>query len=136
MHFHYAKSPVKKTKFSPFSLKDFKKALHYCIVHPLIQTIMLISVVINFLLSAFNLGLPYVIIDQLHYSSSLVAILEAAISVGVLSGSLAMSLSKNTKHFLPKMLNELLLIGCCTAAFGSLVFFIKNRLAMTLLGAH
>ena len=135
MHFHYATKPVKKSASSLFSLKDFKKVLRYSSVHPLIQTIMLISIVINFLLSAFNIGLPYVIIDQLHHNSSAVAVLEAAISVGVLGGSLAMSISKNKNPFLSKMLISLLISGGCTVLFGNLIFFIKNRLAVILLGS-
>lgn len=134
MHFHYAEKQSEKSKFSPFSLKDFKRAIHYSTAHPLIRTIMLISVVINFLLSAFNIGMPYVIIDQLHHNSSMIAVLEAGISTGVLGGSLAMSISKNKNHFLFKMLINLLIIGCCTVIFGNLILFIKNRSALISLG--
>lgn len=119
MKFHSI-APLKIAK-NDRQLPGFKASFKYLSHHSVLKVIIFLDVVINFLLSAFNIGLPYVIIKQLHAGSKLVGFLEAGISLGILIGIFLMSFSKDNHHFLSRLLLNLNVVGLSTILFGFLL---------------
>ncbi len=123
-----------KASATPKESRSFKKLAEYLKQRPVLKDLILISAMANFLLTAFNIGMPYLIVSQLKAGNQLVGILESGISVGILAASSALSLIKTPRHFTLKVLSSLLLIGACTAGFGVLAQTFQNLTQLHLIG--
>ncbi|KGH79584.1 MFS transporter, partial [Oenococcus oeni IOEB_0607] len=84
MHFHYGSSLDSSNRET--SLSDFKFGLNYINQRKLIKYIITMSVLINFIFTALNLGIPFVIKTQLHLGNGPVGYLQSGIAVGTLGG--------------------------------------------------
>lgn len=109
MHFHYDNSSV--TTQAKTSFEDFKIGLNYVNRRKLIKFVIIMAVMINFIFTALNLGIPYVIKNQLHLGNSPVGYLQSGIAVGMLGGSILMLLLPDKKWFVQKLLLPLLSFG-------------------------
>lgn len=109
MHFHYSSfsdNPSEKT-----SLEDFKFGLNYINQRKLIKYIITMAVVINFIFTALNLGVPFVVKNQLHLGNGPVGYLQSGLALGTLGGSILMLLLSDKKWFAQKLLLPLLSFG-------------------------
>lgn len=109
MHFHYSNSSNSSNKRTP--LEDFKSGLNYVDQRKLIKYIIIMAVVVNFIFTALNLGIPYVIKNQLHLGNGPVGYLQSGIALGTLVGSILMLFLPDKKWFAQKLLLPLLFFG-------------------------
>ncbi|OIK96820.1 MFS transporter [Oenococcus oeni] len=118
MHFHYGSSLDSSNRET--SLSDFKFGLNYINQRKLIKYIITMSVLINFIFTALNLGIPFVIKTQLHLGNGPVGYLQSGIAVGTLGGSILMLLLPDQKWFTQKLLLPLLSLGVEFILLGSI----------------
>ncbi|MGO2953147.1 MAG: MFS transporter [Lactobacillus sp.] len=133
MHFHYAPAAPKATA-KPGQLTMFKAGLHYIGQRPLIRGIILVAVGLNFLFTAFTVGVPFIIATTLKLGNGPISYLETAMSVGILVGSVLMSTCNHGKHFRTLLLVPLLLDGVLMASLGLVFLLGKTFLVISVLG--
>lgn len=97
MKFHYQDRPAQDIAVKTQSqFTNFKKGLNYIVQQPLIKRLVIIAVVLNFMFSSINMGLPYIINTQLHLGNTLIGILDMFNAIGgLLAGILLNFLSAN-----------------------------------------
>ncbi|AUI80331.1 MFS transporter (plasmid) [Lactiplantibacillus pentosus] len=117
MHFHYNHSSNNSS--GKTSLDDFKSGLSYVNKRKLIKYIITMAVVINFIFTALNMGVPYVIKSQLHLGNGPVGFLQSGMAIGTLAGSFLMLALPEKKWFAQKLLIPLLSFGIEFILLGS-----------------
>ncbi|MCC7666219.1 MFS transporter [Liquorilactobacillus satsumensis] len=129
MHFHYGQPLNKSVEGASF--KNFKVGLQYIKHRKLIKVILIVALVINFIFTALNLGIPYVIKNQLHLGNAPVGYLQSGVAIGTLAGSLLMLLVPEKKWFVPKLILPLLSFGVEFILLG--VIFLNSLNSMQLI---
>lgn len=79
-------------------LQSMKAGLSYLRLQSLIMTIIWISLVINFLFGAFQVGYSFILIEKMKMESTHFGITEGAFAVGMLLMSVYMSVRKEFKY--------------------------------------
>ncbi|MFC5602144.1 MFS transporter [Sporosarcina koreensis] len=79
-------------------LQSMKAGLSYLRLQSLIMTIIWISLVINFLFGAFQVGYSFILIEKMKMESTHFGITEGAFAVGMLLMSIYMSVRKEFKY--------------------------------------
>lgn len=134
MKFHY--EPVAKiaepkpaqSEHSQFT--KFKEGLHYISKRDLIKRTILIGVFMNFAFSATNIGLPYIIKEQLHAGNSPVGTLDTATAIGMLLGSLSINLLPKKKTMYQKIMPGMLFASTAIALMG--ILFVRTNQPLTI----
>ncbi|KZE36989.1 permease [Bhargavaea cecembensis] len=79
-------------------LKSMKAGLAYLKTQPIIMTIIWISLFINFLFGAFQVGYSYILIEKMKMASEHFGLTEGAFAVGMLLMSVYLSVRKEVKY--------------------------------------
>ncbi|NRG29692.1 MFS transporter [Bacillus circulans] len=78
--------------------RSLKAGLVYVKNQPLLVAMISISLIVNFIFTAFNIGFPYVVNTKLHMPSVQFGMVEGAFAVGTLLLSIYLSLGKEFKQ--------------------------------------
>ncbi|UTI40230.1 MFS transporter [Niallia sp. RD1] len=78
--------------------QSLKEGLNYVRLQPLLMTIISISLIVNFIFTAFNVGFPFIVNTKLHMPSVQFGIVEGAFAVGTLLLSVYLTLGKEVKQ--------------------------------------
>ncbi|MFT8908055.1 MAG: MFS transporter [Lentilactobacillus diolivorans] len=139
MHFHYqtaattTKQPHHQTLAS--QLASFKAGLQYIQQRSLIRDVILMAIMVNFLFTAINIGVPYVITNQLHAGNGPIGYIETGFSVGLFIGSLLMSLIPNEKYFALRVIPPIIILGLCMTFLGLLLAIVHQPFQLSLAGS-
>lgn len=91
MHFHY-----EERDSSSLETSQKKDGFHEIVVflknNKILQYILLVSVVLNFFYTAISIGVPFVLKERLHLGNEIIGLLETFSAIGMLTGSLGMSI--------------------------------------------
>lgn len=138
MSFHYEKrdknpdSEVKTTQ--NFSLNNFKVGFNYIKNHAWLKIIIFFCVLLNFLAAAPNLGISYITKIQLHLGNTPVAFLDTALGIGLLFGSLFMSMISDKKGFVYKIFLPILVFSVSIFLLGFVFNFFNSLFSINLFG--
>ncbi|GLB46138.1 MFS transporter [Philodulcilactobacillus myokoensis] len=137
MHFHYdADMDVEKKKEEKLSSwGKFKVAMQYVNHFKLIKYFMIIGVVFNFGYTALTVGMPFMIKTRLGLGNYPVGVLSTCISVGMLVGSIFMSIIPDRKpHFFLKFVIPIYVFNLLLIALGFIFMNVHTAMTMSILG--
>lgn len=97
MKFHYhATNQFANSQHAPVNshsqFAKFHSGLNYMRSRTMIKITILLSVILNFLYTAVTIGIPYILKDQLHTGNGPIGVLETGSAIGMLLGSLLLTL--------------------------------------------
>ncbi|GET07732.1 major facilitator superfamily transporter [Ligilactobacillus agilis] len=72
--------------------QDFVTGLNYLKSQTILSYIILLAVILNFFYASLNIGLPFIVKQELHLANKVVGTLETSLAIGMLCGSLIMVL--------------------------------------------
>ncbi|WP_040225454.1 MFS transporter [Bhargavaea cecembensis] len=107
--------PAEEMKPEPL-IQSMKSGFRYLKGRQIIVTIIWISLVVNFLMGAFQVGFSFVLIEKLKMASEHFGLTEGAFAAGMLIMSLYLSVRKQVKHPLFVSKWGIVLLGIITAA--------------------
>ncbi|MFD1125234.1 MFS transporter [Lentilactobacillus raoultii] len=138
MHFHYQNSKScigDDLKKRVSQLTHFKVGLNYIKSRPLIRDLIFMAIVVNLLFTAVTIGLPFVITNQLHAGNQPVGVIETGFSLGLLVGSLLMSMIPNKKYLSVKVLLPTTTMGLCIILLGMTLTVLNQPNQLSIVGA-
>ncbi|MFA1642327.1 MFS transporter [Chryseomicrobium imtechense] len=97
-------------------LENMKAGLAYVKLQPILLSIMIIALSVNFMFGAFQVGYSFVLIDQLKMSAQHFGFTEAAFAIGMLLTSIYISSRKEFKYPLLISKRGILVLGIMLAA--------------------
>ncbi|WP_419755411.1 MFS transporter [Lactiplantibacillus plantarum] len=117
MKFHYhATNQFANSQHAPVTshsqFAKFHSGLNYMRSRTMIKITILLSVILNFLYTAVTIGIPYILKDQLHTGNGPIGVLETGSAIGMLLGSLLLTLLPPTgqKHLFLKLIIPVLIL--------------------------
>ncbi|WP_151734124.1 MFS transporter ['Paenibacillus yunnanensis' Narsing Rao et al. 2020] len=99
----------------------FKEGLTFIFTMKNLVFAVLFSMLINFMLGAVNVGLPYMQINVLHFSNYVYGWTEALISLGMILSGIVLSVSKESRYPLHRSWQMINVIGILLLVFGLLL---------------
>ncbi|WP_164508145.1 MFS transporter [Lapidilactobacillus wuchangensis] len=99
-------------------LQNFKMGLAYLKQRPLILKLISISVYLNFIFSALNIGLPFIVIKQLHLGNAAIGYLDTFNAIGMLTGSLLLSWRPQQKHLHQQIIGPVIMLTSLLGLLG------------------
>ncbi|WP_251898462.1 MFS transporter [Lactiplantibacillus paraplantarum] len=142
MRFHYPSTNqltdsrrMPATSQSQFA--TFRFGLNYMQSRTMIKITILLSVILNFLYTAVTIGIPYILKDQLHTGNGPVGLLETGSAIGMLLGSLLLTLLPSTgqKHLFSKLIIPVLVLDSQIFLLGVLFMTAQSPAGYALLGS-
>ncbi|AVW11067.1 MFS transporter [Lactiplantibacillus paraplantarum] len=142
MRFHYPSTNqltdsrrMPATSHSQFA--TFRFGLNYMQSRTMIKITILLSVILNFLYTAVTIGIPYILKDQLHTGNGPVGLLETGSAIGMLLGSLLLTLLPSTgqKHLFSKLIIPVLVLDSQIFLLGVLFMTAQSPAGYALLGS-
>lgn len=97
-------------------LENMKAGFAYVRQQPILMSLMIIALAVNFIFGAFQVGYSYVLIDQLKMSAQHFGFTEAAFAIGMLLTSVYLSARKDFKFPLLISKRGILVLGIMLAA--------------------
>lgn len=101
MTFHYEASSGKQINQTELGIKNqlenFKESFAFIKENNIIVYIILFSIILNFFYISLVIGVPFIIKQQFHFGNTTVGLLETASAVGMLVGSISLSLLPDRK---------------------------------------
>ncbi|KRM96274.1 transporter major facilitator superfamily MFS 1 [Liquorilactobacillus aquaticus DSM 21051] len=140
MHFHY---PPRKTQFNSIpkentrltsQIKKFSSGLKYIHKQKLIMEIITIGVFVNFIFTSLTIGMPYIILSNLHLGNGPISLLESGSSLGMLFGSLIIGIIPDKLSMKTKLVYSLIPTILSFICLGLILAYVKGYLAITILG--
>ncbi|WEV51225.1 MFS transporter [Lactobacillus sp. ESL0731] len=127
MKFHY-QEPQREVANLSYSgqLELFKEGIAYIKKQPIVKGSILVGTVLNAAFASLAIGMPYVINTTLHLGNTPVGYLEMGSSIGVLVGSVLMSLTNSEKNARLKLMGPIL-IECLLLSGLGLVFAVCHQ---------
>ncbi len=104
--------------------KSIVSALNYLKIKPIVQTMMLIGLLVNFLFGAFEVGYSYILIEKMEMSSVYFGFTKGAFSIGMLLISIYFSIRKEVNF-------PLLVTKRGILAMGTMMVFVALPLLIT-----
>ena len=142
MKFHYQPTnrvtDSRHTPVSPHSqFAKFHSGLNYIRSRTMIKITILLSVILNFLYTAVTIGIPYILKDQLHTGNGPVGLLETGSAIGMLLGSLLLTLLPPTgqKRLFLKLIIPVLILDSQIFLLGVLFMTSQSPTGYALLGS-
>lgn len=136
MKFHYKNSLANKNVSQQKSqLANFKKGLDYIAQRPLIKGLIAIAMILNFMFSSINMGLPYIINTQLHLGNSPIGILDTFNAVGGLLAGLLMNFIPDNKAKRSRIIAPLFLFGFYFLSLGTIFNLTTELKLINILGS-
>lgn len=108
-------------------MQSFKFGIRYIWHHPILRTLIILFMSLNFFMSCVNIGMSKIIIGHYKASSQMMGILEAAFSVGILVGGLIIGSQKKFQSPFPILKGGLIVISVCIMII-SIPLFIFDKL--------
>lgn len=99
--------------YSENIMQSFKFGIHYIWGHPILRTLIILFMALNFFMSCFNIGMSKIIIGHYGASSQMMGILEATFSIGILVGGLIIGSQKKFKSPFPILKGGLIVNSVC-----------------------
>lgn len=101
MTFYYETGNDKQTSQAKLGIKNqltnFKESFAFIKKNSVIVYIILFSIILNFFYTSLVIGIPFIIKQQFHFENAIVGLLETASAVGMLIGSIGLSLLPDRK---------------------------------------
>ncbi|RCW17515.1 MFS transporter [Streptococcus gallolyticus] len=101
MTFHYEASSGKQINQTELGIKNqlenFKESFAFITENNIIVYIILFSIILNFFYTSLVIGVPFIVKQQFHFGNTTVGLLETASAVGMLVGSISLSLLPDRK---------------------------------------
>lgn len=101
MTFRYEASSGKQINQTELGIKNqlenFKESFAFIKENNIIVYIILFSIILNFFYTSLVIGVPFIIKQQFHFGNTTVGLLETASAVGMLVGSISLSLLPDRK---------------------------------------
>lgn len=110
------KEPIEQDKEKEKMLDNMKAGLAYVKKQPILMSLMIIALAVNFIFGAFQVGYSYVLIDQLEMPAQHFGFTEAAFAIGMLLTSIYLSARKDFKFPLLISKRGILVLGIMLAA--------------------
>ncbi|MBO9164857.1 MFS transporter [Lactiplantibacillus pentosus] len=123
MHFHYQpRNQQIAPQLHHDQLKSFRLGITYMQSRTMIKLTILLSVILNFFYTAVTIGTPFILKAQLHTSNGPVGVLETGSAIGMLLGSLMLSIfpTGNQKRLFWKLMMPVLVIDIQIGLLGLL----------------
>lgn len=98
--------------------QNFKIGLAYLKQRPLILKLISISVYLNFIFSALNIGLPFIVIKQLHLGNAAIGYLDTFNAIGMLTGSLYLSWQHQPKQLRQQIIVPVIMLTSLLGLLG------------------
>lgn len=141
MHFHQVSSQKVKnstiiTAKSNVS-RQFKKFLlgfEYIRKQKIIMEMIIIGTFVNFFFTSLTIGMPYIIINELHLGNGPVSFLESGNSLGMLLGSLVISIIPDNISLKTKLFGSLIPTLLSFIGLGISFILLKNYLMISIVG--
>lgn len=108
-------------------MQSFKFGIRYIWHHPILRTLIILFMSLNFFMSCVNIGMSKIIIGHYKASSQMMGILEAAFSVGILVGGLIIGSQKKFQSPFPILKGGLIVTSVCIIII-SIPLFIFDEL--------
>ncbi|QTQ07646.1 MFS transporter [Macrococcoides canis] len=108
-------------------IQSFKFGIRYIWQHPILRTLIILFMSLNFFMSCINIGMSKIIIGHFKASPQMMGILEAAFSVGILIGGLLIGSQKKFKSPFP-ILKGGLIVNSISIMIISIPLFFFNQL--------
>ncbi|WP_436648684.1 MFS transporter [Lactiplantibacillus plantarum] len=142
MKFHYhATNQFANSQHAPVTshsqFAKFHSGLNYMRSRTMIKITILLSVILNFLYTAVTIGIPYILKDQLHTGNGPIGVLETGSAIGMLLGSLLLTLLPPTgqKHLFLKLIIPVLILDSQILLLGVLFMTSQSPTGYALLGS-
>lgn len=136
MKFHYKNTYFSKNVIQQKSqLVNFKKGLDYITQHSLIKALIAIAMLLNFMFSSVNMGLPYIINTQLHLGNSPIGILDTFNAAGGLLAALLMNFVPDNKAKRSRIIAPLFLFGFYFLSLGTIFSLTTDLKSVNILGS-
>ncbi|HJE96460.1 MAG TPA: MFS transporter [Ligilactobacillus acidipiscis] len=136
MKFHYKNTYISKNVIQQKSqLVNFKKGLDYITQRPLIKALIAIAMLLNFMFSSVNMGLPYIINTQLHLGNSPIGILDTFNAAGGLLAALLMNFVPVNKAKRSRIIAPLFLFGFYFLSLGTIFSLTTDLKSVNILGS-
>lgn len=136
MKFHYKNTYISKNVIQQKSqLVNFKKGLDYITQRPLIKALIAIAMLLNFMFSSVNMGLPYIINTQLHLGNSPIGILDTFNAAGGLLAALLMNFVPDNKAKRSRIIAPLFLFGFYFLSLGTIFSLTTDLKSVNILGS-
>ena len=115
----------------------FHSGLNYMRSRTMIKITILLSVILNFLYTAVTIGIPYILKDQLHTGNGPIGVLETGSAIGMLLGSLLLTLLPPTgqKRLFLKLIIPVLILDSQILLLGVLFMTSQSPTGYALLGS-
>lgn len=101
--------------------QNFKIGLTYLKQRPFILKLISISVYLNFIFSALNIGLPFIVIKQLHLGNATIGYLDTFNAIGMLTGSLLLSWRPQRKHLRQQIIGPVIMLTSLLGLLGMIL---------------
>ncbi|UOB20085.1 MFS transporter [Macrococcus armenti] len=108
-------------------MQSFKFGIRYIWHHPILRTLIILFMSLNFFMSCVNIGMSKIIIGHYKASSQMMGILEASFSVGILVGGLIIGSQKKFQSPFPILKGGLIVNSVCIMII-SIPLFIFDKL--------
>ncbi|MCB7140930.1 MFS transporter [Lactiplantibacillus plantarum] len=142
MKFHYhATNQFANSQHAPVTshsqFAKFHSGLNYMRSRTMIKITILLSVILNFLYTAVTIGIPYILKDQLHTGNGPIGVLETGSAIGMLLGSLLLTLLPPTgqKRLFLKLIIPVLILDSQILLLGVLFMTSQAPTGYALLGS-
>ncbi|XSE67704.1 MFS transporter [Lactiplantibacillus plantarum] len=142
MKFHYhATHQFANSQHAPVTshsqFAKFHSGLNYMRSRTMIKITILLSVILNFLYTAVTIGIPYILKDQLHTGNGPIGVLETGSAIGMLLGSLLLTLLPPTgqKRLFLKLIIPVLILDSQILLLGVLFMTSQSPTGYALLGS-
>ncbi|WCE44939.1 MFS transporter [Lactiplantibacillus plantarum] len=142
MKFHYhATNQFANSQHAPVNshsqFAKFHSGLNYMRSRTMIKITILLSVILNFLYTAVTIGIPYILKDQLHTGNGPIGVLETGSAIGMLLGSLLLTLLPPTgqKRLFLKLIIPVLILDSQILLLGVLFMTSQSPTGYALLGS-
>lgn len=135
MHFHYQTgSTHATTEQSASQWTVFKAGLHYIANEPFLKYAITGAVIINLLFPVIEVGLPFMIIHQMHAGNQTLGILNAMVALGMLIGNLVITGMPEIKRLTRVLVTFFFALTGAIIAVGFVLEMTTNLLALRLIG--
>ncbi|WP_412989784.1 MFS transporter [Pediococcus siamensis] len=137
MRFHYLNGPTKE-EHRPLNVKSqlttFKLGLKYMQSRNLIKILILLSVSLNFFYTALTIGIPFVLKYQLHTGNTSISLLETGSAIGMLLGSVLLSIlpDSGSQKLFYKLMIPLIILDLQIVLLGITFSFFEANLSIVI----
>lgn len=137
MRFHYR--PVspdnKQTNRDDSQMAVFKQGIHYIASEPFLKYLIVGASIINLLYPVVNIGLPFMIVHQLHAGNQTLGILNSMTALGMLIGNLSITVMPEIKQLTKMLVTFFFTLTISVIALGLILNPTLSRLSLQLFGS-